>query len=166
MVKWWIPFLSENLQQWILRLVQPPLCLSLTTPWSRVLLEKLTVTHLLKKFPTLYGTRRFVTVFTKARPRPCVSFLNVFLFYGEVSLVSHNPVSPSPKLEVHFLSFFFSLFLFKNKNSQTSKRFVWTGGGGECHCMYTETRVSTVHSLERKLRRYENVKIQYALMEL
>jgi hypothetical protein len=34
------------------------------TPWSRVLLEKLTVTQLVKKFPAFYGTRRFITVFT------------------------------------------------------------------------------------------------------
>jgi hypothetical protein len=37
------------------------------TPWIRVLLEKQTVPQLVKKFPTLYGTRRFVTVFTTAR---------------------------------------------------------------------------------------------------
>jgi hypothetical protein len=36
-------------------------------PWSKVLLEKLIVTHLLKKFPKFYGTRRFFTVFTEAR---------------------------------------------------------------------------------------------------
>jgi hypothetical protein len=34
------------------------------TPRSRVLLEKLTVTQLVKKFPSFYGTRRFITVFT------------------------------------------------------------------------------------------------------
>jgi hypothetical protein len=32
----------------------------------RVLLEKLTVTQLVKKFPTLYGPRGFMTVFTRA----------------------------------------------------------------------------------------------------
>jgi hypothetical protein len=36
-------------------------------PWSRVSLEKLTVTQLVKKFPAFYGTRRFVTVFRKVR---------------------------------------------------------------------------------------------------
>jgi len=35
--------------------------------WSRVLLEKLTSFQLVKKFPTLYGTRRFITTFTSAR---------------------------------------------------------------------------------------------------
>jgi len=34
----------------------------LVTPWSRVLLEKL-----VKKFPALYGIRRFITEFTSAR---------------------------------------------------------------------------------------------------
>jgi hypothetical protein len=33
----------------------------LTTPWRRVLPEKLKRPKLLKKFPEFYGTRRFVT---------------------------------------------------------------------------------------------------------
>ena len=39
----------------------------LLTPWSRVLLEKLTGLQLVKKFPAFYGTRKFITVFTSAR---------------------------------------------------------------------------------------------------
>jgi hypothetical protein len=39
----------------------------LLTPWSRVLLEKLTSSQLAKKFPAFYGTRRFITAFTSAR---------------------------------------------------------------------------------------------------
>ena len=39
----------------------------LLTPWSRVLLEKLTGLELVKKFPAFYGTRRLITVFTSAR---------------------------------------------------------------------------------------------------
>jgi hypothetical protein len=39
----------------------------LLTPWSRVLLEKLTGVQLDKKFPPFYGTRRFFTAFTSAR---------------------------------------------------------------------------------------------------
>jgi len=39
----------------------------LLTPWSRVLLEKITSLKLVKKFPEFYGTRRFVTTFTSAR---------------------------------------------------------------------------------------------------
>jgi hypothetical protein len=37
---------------------------ALLTPWSRVLLEKLTGLQLVKKFPAFYGTRRFITAFT------------------------------------------------------------------------------------------------------
>jgi hypothetical protein len=40
---------------------------NLLTPWSRVLPEKLTVPQLLKKFPAFYATRRFITVYTRAR---------------------------------------------------------------------------------------------------
>jgi len=39
----------------------------LLTPQSTVLLEKLTGSQLVKKFPAFYGTRRFITVFTNAR---------------------------------------------------------------------------------------------------
>jgi hypothetical protein len=49
-------------------------CLTVTTAsfqyltaWSRVLPEKLTVPQLVNKFPTFYGTRRFITAFTTAR---------------------------------------------------------------------------------------------------
>jgi hypothetical protein len=36
------------------------------TPWARDLLEKPPVAQLLKDFPTFCGTRRFITVFTRA----------------------------------------------------------------------------------------------------
>jgi len=36
------------------------------TPWSRVLLEKLTGLQLVKKFPSFYETRRFITALTSA----------------------------------------------------------------------------------------------------
>jgi hypothetical protein len=38
----------------------------LLTPWSRFLPEKIKRPELLKKFPAFYGTRRFITAFTKA----------------------------------------------------------------------------------------------------
>ena len=38
--------------------------LTLITPWSRVLLEKLTGSQLVKKFHAFYGTRRFNTTFS------------------------------------------------------------------------------------------------------
>ena len=37
------------------------------TPYSTVLLEKLTNSQLIKKFPVFYGTWRFITTFTSAR---------------------------------------------------------------------------------------------------
>ena len=37
------------------------------TPCSRVLLEKMTGSQLVKKFPAFYGTRKFITAFTIAR---------------------------------------------------------------------------------------------------
>ena len=39
----------------------------LLTPWCRVLLEKLTGLHLVKKFPAFHGTRRFITALTSVR---------------------------------------------------------------------------------------------------
>jgi hypothetical protein len=37
------------------------------TAWSRVVLEKLTGSQLVKKFPAFYGTRRFISAFKSAR---------------------------------------------------------------------------------------------------
>ena len=39
----------------------------LLTPWCRVLLEKLTGLQLVKKFPAIHGTRRFITALTSDR---------------------------------------------------------------------------------------------------
>jgi hypothetical protein len=39
-------------------------CHLILTPWSRVLLEKLTGSQLVKKFPAFYGNQRFITAFT------------------------------------------------------------------------------------------------------
>ena len=36
------------------------------TPWSTVILVKLTISQLLKKFPTFYVTQRFINAFTTA----------------------------------------------------------------------------------------------------
>ena len=41
----------------------------LLTPWSRVLLEELTGSQFVKKFPAFYWTRRFITVLASARHR-------------------------------------------------------------------------------------------------
>ena len=39
----------------------------LLTPWCRVLLEKLTGLHRVKKFPAFHGTRRLITALTSVR---------------------------------------------------------------------------------------------------
>jgi hypothetical protein len=57
----------EKMESVVLLQVDYLLTYSLT-PWSRVLLEKLTGPQLVKKFPTFYGTRRFITTFTSAQP--------------------------------------------------------------------------------------------------
>jgi hypothetical protein len=38
----------------------------IVTSWSRVLLEKVTSSQLVEKFPELYGTQSFTTAFTSA----------------------------------------------------------------------------------------------------
>ena len=46
----------------------PPTSLTyLLTPWSRVLLEKLTGSAATQEIPCIFGTRRFITVLTSAR---------------------------------------------------------------------------------------------------
>jgi len=39
----------------------------LLTPWNTILLKDLTGFQLVKKFPALYGTRRFITAFASVR---------------------------------------------------------------------------------------------------
>jgi hypothetical protein len=53
----------------------------LLTPWSRVLLEKLTGLQLVKKFPAFYGTRRFIT----ARNQCPLSLSNGRSPYGHIN---------------------------------------------------------------------------------
>jgi hypothetical protein len=53
------------------------------------------------KFPSFYGTRRFITALTRARgPRLCKIIRNVVIFYGEELLAPR----PTPKMEDHPLS--------------------------------------------------------------
>ena len=60
----------------------------LLTPWSRVLLEKLTGFQLVKKFPTFYGTRRFITAY--------ISALHLSVYLAR----SYQSIGPGPKLTV------------------------------------------------------------------
>jgi hypothetical protein len=59
----------------------------LLTPRSTVLLEKLTGSQLIKKFPTFYGIRRFITAYTSAR-QLSISWASLIQ-----SILSHPPSS-------------------------------------------------------------------------
>ena len=94
---------------------------SLLTPWSRVILEKLTGFLLFKNFPAFYGTRRFITAFTSARHlsqldpahTPTSHFLNIHLniilpytpgsskWSLSLRFPHHNPVYASPLPHMH-----------------------------------------------------------------
>ena len=67
---------------------------SLLTPCSRVLLEKLTGFQIVKKFPTFYGTRRFITAFTSTR----------HLFLSWASWIQSIPPHPTSWSSVLILS--------------------------------------------------------------
>jgi hypothetical protein len=58
----------------------------LLTPWSRVLLEKLTDSQLIKKFLGFCVTRRFITAITKAR--------HLSLFLARYFVLRHSQKSP------------------------------------------------------------------------
>ena len=58
----------------------------LLTPWSRVLLEMLTSSQIVKKFPAFYGTRRFITMFTNACHPPHPTSWRSILISSHLSL--------------------------------------------------------------------------------
>jgi len=66
------------------------------TPWSTVLLEKLTGFQLVKKFPAFHGTRRFITAFTSAR---------------HLSLSWASSIQSIPPLPTHFLKIHLNIIL-------------------------------------------------------
>jgi len=53
------------------------------TPWSRVLLEKPTVSQLVKKFAAFYGTRSYIIAFTSARHYVIVYWLIICVVTGQ-----------------------------------------------------------------------------------
>jgi len=64
------------------------------TLWSRVLLEKLTGSKLVKKFPTFCGSRRFITAFTNA--------CHLSLYW--VSSIQSRPLHPTSWRSIAILS--------------------------------------------------------------
>ena len=89
--------------------LHPRLCnYSILTPWSTVLLEKLTGFQLVKKFPAFYGTRLFITALKSARhlslswarsiqskpPHP-TSWRSILLLSSHLRLCLPNGLFPS-----------------------------------------------------------------------
>ena len=62
----------------------------LPTPWSKILLEKLTVLQLVKKFPAFYGTQRFITALINAR-HPPLSWASLIQFTTHIPLHEEPP---------------------------------------------------------------------------
>jgi len=63
---------------------------SILNPWSRVLLEKLNGSQLVKKFPTFYGTRRFIYSLYKCPPP-----VSIFSQFNPVHASIPLPEDPS-----------------------------------------------------------------------
>jgi hypothetical protein len=64
--------------------------------WSRVYLEKLTVTQLVKKFPAIYGTHRFITISQGPALVPILSYLHpVHNFLPHFPMIRSNIILPS-----------------------------------------------------------------------
>jgi hypothetical protein len=61
----------------------------LLTPWSRVLLEKLTASATSQDIPRIFGTRKFLTVLTSPRVACCV-----------ILPLETSPPPPPPEIRV------------------------------------------------------------------
>ena len=70
----------------------------LLIPWSRFLIEKLTVLQVVKKFPTFHGTRRFITAFTSFRHLSLSWASPIQSIYPHPSFLELHPniIIPSP----------------------------------------------------------------------
>ena len=75
---------QANSQHISYSVIFPPLT-HLLTPWSRVLLEKLTGSQLGKIFSTFYGTQRFISAFSSAR--------HLTLSAMSIQSMPHHPTS-------------------------------------------------------------------------
>ena len=82
-------------------MIAPYLLTYLLTSWSRVLLEKLTGSQPVKKFPAFYGTRTFITAFTRSRRQSLSS----------TSSIQSIPPQPTSWRSILILSFHLRLDL-------------------------------------------------------
>jgi hypothetical protein len=80
----WQPAVTKYNNHPMLTELRTYLLTYLLTPWSRALLQKLTGSQPVKKFPEFYGTRRFITVFASVR--------HVYLSWAS----SNHCISPHP----------------------------------------------------------------------
>jgi hypothetical protein len=78
--------------------------------WKHQLLEKLTVAKLVKKFLASYGTRRFITVFTRVRQMNTIRILKAQSLWSTV--INILPSMPSWSQVISSLQVFRLLYLF------------------------------------------------------
>jgi hypothetical protein len=78
--RWGLNYAGDLRLYWLKELFKWIAQIMLLTPWSRVVLEKLRGSRLVKKFPAFYGARRFITAFTSARNQNNVSFMNNIIY--------------------------------------------------------------------------------------
>jgi hypothetical protein len=74
--------------------------LLIPTPWSRILLDKLTGSQLVKEFPAFYGTQMFITAITSAAVRGflCDLFVTLYVLWWGVVSTLPNPQAGGPPL--------------------------------------------------------------------
>jgi hypothetical protein len=86
------------------------------TPWSKVLLEKLTDSRIVKKSPAFYGNRRCITAFAGAS---VWTFRNMTHFYGEDLLAPRPTLNWGPPLSavLHWLFKIFAATLHMGRRS-------------------------------------------------
>jgi len=84
---WTASSLNFNIYIYIYIYIHKQFLCHLLTPCSTVLLQKLTDSQSVKKFPAFYGTRRFITAFTSARQ------LSLYWARSIQSIPPHHPTS-------------------------------------------------------------------------